>query len=115
MPQEVKDHIISDAAHVAREDESDKLADDDMTETVAFARDNPHAFALMANALQPTCDHKDEMDVAQTLMEFAHVASDIQWELKFMGDKTWALSSIASEAWKQFQLTEHGWYVKDPS
>ena len=102
MPQEVKDHIISGAAHVAREDESDKSADDDMTETVAFARDNPCAFTLMANTLQPTHDHKDEMDVAQTLTEFAQVASDIQWEPKFTDDKNWALSSIASDAWKQF-------------
>ena len=51
MPQEVKDHIISGAAHVMREDELDELGDDDMTETVAFARGNPCAFALMANAL----------------------------------------------------------------
>ena len=55
------------------------------------------------------------MDVAQTLTEFAHVASDIQWEPKFTGDKNQALSSIASDAWKQFQLTEHGWYVEDPT
>ena len=55
------------------------------------------------------------MDVAQTLMEFAHVASDIQWEQKFMDGKNWVLSSIASDAWKQFRLTEHGWYVKDPT
>ena len=83
MPQEVKDHIISGTAHVTRENESDELADYDMTKTVALTRDNPHAhaFTLMANTLQPTCDHKDEMDVAQTLTEFAHVASDIQWEL----------------------------------
>ena len=40
------------------------------------------------------------MDVAQTLTESAHVASDIQWELKFMDDKNQALSSIASDAWK---------------
>ena len=49
MPQKVKDHIVSGAAHITREDKSDESADDDMTETVAFARDNPHAFALMAN------------------------------------------------------------------
>ena len=115
MSQEVKDHIISGAAHVVREDKLDELADDDMTKTVTFTRDNPCVFALMTNTLQPTCDHKDEMDVAQTLMEFAHVASDIQWELKFMDDKNWALNSIASDAWKQFQLTEHGWYVEDPT
>ena len=112
MPQEVKDHIISGAAHVVREDELDELAVGDMTKTVAFARDNLCTFALMANALQPACDHKDEMDVTQTLMEFAHVASDIQWEPKFTDDKNWALSSIVSNAWKQFRLTEHGWYVQ---
>ena len=55
------------------------------------------------------------MDVTQTLTEFAHVASDIQWELKFTGDKNQALSSIASDAWNQFQLMEHDWYVKDPT
>ena len=55
------------------------------------------------------------MDVAQTLTEFAHVASDVQWEPKFTGDKNRALSSIASDAWKQFRLTEHGWYVEDPT
>ena len=44
-----------------------------------------------------------------------HVASDTQWELKFTGDKNQALSSIASDAWKQFQLMEHGWYIKDPT
>ena len=91
MPQEVKDHIISGTAYVTREDESDESVDDDMTEAVAFAKDNPHVFALMANTLRPTCDHKDKMDVAQTLMEFAHVASDIQWEPKFTGDKNQAL------------------------
>ena len=89
--------------------------DDDMAETVTFTRENPHMFALMANTLRPTHGHKDKMDIAQTLTEFAHVASDIQWELKFMGDKNWALSSIASDAWKQFRLTEHGWYVEDPT
>ena len=82
-----------------------------MTKTVAFTRDNPRVFALITNTLQPTHDHKDEMDIAQTLTEFAHVASDIQWELKFRGDKNQALSSIALDAWKQFQLTEHGWLV----
>ena len=82
--------------------------DDNMTKTVTFTKDNPHVFALMANTLQPTRDHKDEMDIAQTLTEFAHVASDIQWKPKFMDDKNWALSSIAPDAWKQFQLTEHG-------
>ena len=51
MPQEVKDHIVLGTAHVTRKDESDESADDDMTETVTFARDNPHAFALMANTL----------------------------------------------------------------
>ena len=65
-----------------------------MTKIVTFARDNPRTFALMANTLQPTCDHKDEMDVAQTLMEFAHVASDIQWEPKSTDDKNQALSSM---------------------
>ena len=50
MPQEVKDLIVSGTAHVAREDKLDKL-DDNMAETVAFTRDNPHAFTLMANAL----------------------------------------------------------------
>ena len=53
------------------------------------------------------------MDIAQTLMEYAHVASDIQWELKLTDDKNWALSSMASNAWKQFRLTEHDWYVED--
>ena len=77
MPQEVKDLIISSAAHVMREDKLDE-SDDDMAETITFARENPHMFTLMANTLQPTCDHKDEMDVAQTLTEFAHIASDIQ-------------------------------------
>ena len=51
MPQEVKDHIVSGAAHVAREDKLDESADDDMTKTVTFARDNLHTFALMANTL----------------------------------------------------------------
>ena len=51
MPQEVKDHIVSGAALVTREDELDKLADDNVTEMVAFARDNPRTFALMANTL----------------------------------------------------------------
>ena len=51
MPQEVKDLIISGPAHVAREDESDE-SDDNMAETVAFARENPHTFVLMANTLQ---------------------------------------------------------------
>ena len=51
MPQEVKDHIVSSAALVMREDKLDKLADDDVTETVAFARDNLHMFTLMAYAL----------------------------------------------------------------
>ena len=52
MPQEVKDCIISDTAHVVREEEeSDKSADDDMTEIVTFARDNPCIFALMAQIL----------------------------------------------------------------
>ena len=96
MPQEVKDHIVSGAALVAREDKLDESVDDDVTETVAFARHNLRTFALMANALRPTHDHKDE------------------WEPKFKDDKNWALSSIASNAWKQFRLTEHGWYVEDP-
>ena len=51
MPQEVKDHIVSGTALVTREDKSDKLADDNVIETVAFARDNPRTFALMANTL----------------------------------------------------------------
>ena len=102
MPQKVKDHIVSGTAHVMREEKSDELADDNMTKTVTFTRDNPHVFALMANTLQPTCDHKDKVDIAQTLMGFAHVASDIQWEQKFMDDKNQGLSSIASDAWKQF-------------
>ena len=114
MPQEVKDLIVSGAAHVVREDKLDKL-DNNMAETVTFARENPHMSVLMANTLQPTRDHKDKMDIAQTLTEFAHVASDIQWELKFTSDKNQALSSIASDQWKQFQLTEHSWYVKDPT
>ena len=59
MPQEVKDHIVSGTAHVAREGELDKLADDDMTETVTFTKDNPHTFALMANTPQPIHDHRD--------------------------------------------------------
>ena len=62
MPQELKDHIVSGAALIAREDKSDKSADDNVTETVAFARDNPHTFALMANALRPAHDHKDEWE-----------------------------------------------------
>ena len=62
MPQEVKDHIVSGAALVVREDELDELADDDVTETVAFARDNPRTFALMANALRPARDDKDEWE-----------------------------------------------------
>ena len=49
MPQEVKDHIVSDAAHVAREDKLEELVDDDMTKIVTFSRDN--TFSLMANAL----------------------------------------------------------------
>ena len=53
MPQEVKDHIVSGAAHFAREDKLDELADDNMTKRVVFARDNPYVFALMANTL--TC------------------------------------------------------------
>ena len=115
MPQEVKDHIISGIAHVVREDKSDESADDDMTEIVTFTRDILCAFALMANALQPTCDHKDEMDIAQTFMEFAHMASHVQWEPKFMDDRNRALISIASDAWKQFRLMEHGWYIEDPT
>ena len=51
IPQEVKNHIVSGAAHVVREDKLDKLVDDNLTETVAFTRDNPRAFTLMANAL----------------------------------------------------------------
>ena len=51
MLQEVKDHIVSGAALVAREDELNKLADDDVIKTVAFARDNPCTFTLMANTL----------------------------------------------------------------
>ena len=116
MPQEVKDCIVSGTTHVTREDELDELDElenDDMTEIVTFARDNPHMFALMANTLQPAHPHNDKMDIAQTLMECAHVASDIQWELKLMDDKNWALSSMASNAWKQFRLTEHDWYVED--
>ena len=97
MPQEVKDHIVSGAALVAREDELDKLADDDVTKTVAFARDNPCTFTLMANTLWPAHDHKDE------------------WEPKFKDDKNQALSSITSNAWKQFRLMEHSWYVEDPT
>ena len=86
----------------AREGESDELVDDNMTKTAAFTRDNPCMFALMANTPQPACDHKDKIDVSQTLTEFSHVASDIQWEPKFADDETQALSSIASDAWKQF-------------
>ena len=82
MPQEVKDHIVSGAALIAREDESDESADDDVTETVAFARENPRTIALMANAPRPARYHKDE------------------WEPKSKDDKNWALSSIASNAWK---------------
>ena len=55
------------------------------------------------------------MDTAQTLTEFAHVASDIQWEPNFTDDKNWALGFIASDAWKHFQLMEHGWCVEDPT
>ena len=62
----------------------DESADDDVTETVAFARENPRKFTLMANALGPARDHKDE------------------WEPKSKDDKNWALSCIASNAWKQF-------------
>ena len=93
MPQEVKDHIVSGTALVVREDELNELVDDDVAKMVTFTRDNLHTFTLMANALQPALDHKDEMGVAQTLTEFAHVASDIQWEPKFKDDKNWALSS----------------------
>ena len=96
MSQEVKYHIVSDTALVAREDESDESADDNVTKMVTFARDNPHTFTLMANALRPARDHKDE------------------WEPKSKDDKNWALSSIASNAWKQFRLMEHGWYIEDP-
>ena len=55
------------------------------------------------------------MDVAQTLPEYAHVASDIQWEPKLTDDKNQALSSMASDAGKQFRLVKHGWYVEDPT
>ena len=115
MPQEVKENIVPGIAHITREDESDEAADDDMTEMVAFVRDNPCMFALMASTLQPACDHKDDMDIAQTLTGFAHVASDIKWKPKFTDDENWALSSIAFNAWKQFQLTKHGWYIEDPT
>ena len=97
MPQEVKDHIVSNAALVTREDESDESVDDNVTEMVAFPRDNPCTLALMANTLRPARDHKDE------------------WEPKSKDDKNWALSSIASNAWKQFRLMEHGWYIEDPT
>ena len=51
MPQEVKDCNVSGTAHVAREDELDESENDDMTEIVTFARDNPHMFMLMTNTL----------------------------------------------------------------
>ena len=51
MPQEVKDHIMSDVAHIAREDKSDESADDNTTKMVTFARDNLCMLVLMANAL----------------------------------------------------------------
>ena len=73
MLQEVKDHIVSGAALVAREDESDESADDNVMEMVAFARDNPHTFALMANALQPTHDHKDEWEQNLTMTKIGHL------------------------------------------
>ena len=44
-----------------------------MTEIVTVARDNPYMFALMANTLQPAHPQNDKMDIAQTLMECAHV------------------------------------------
>ena len=78
MPQEVKDCIISGAAHVVREDELDGSADDDMTEIVVFTRDNPHTYALMANALQPVCDHRDKTNITQEFTENTHIALDTQ-------------------------------------
>ena len=61
--KEVKDCIVSGVAHITKEDELDELADDNITEIVAFARDNLCMFALMENTLQHACDHKDKIDV----------------------------------------------------
>ena len=49
MPQEVKDSIISGTALTAKENETELT--NKVTKMVAFARDNPHMFALMANTL----------------------------------------------------------------
>ena len=115
MPQEVKDCIVSGIAYIAREDKLDKSVDDNTTEKVTFTRDNPHMFALMVNTLWPAHDHKDEMDITQNLMEYAHIASDTQWEPKLMDNINHALSTMASDGWKQFRLMEYGWYVEDPT
>ena len=48
------------------------------------------------------------MNITQNLMEYAHIASDTQWEQKLTDNKNHTISSMASDAWKQFRLTEHG-------
>ena len=45
-------------------------------------------------------------------MEHTQIVSNTEWEQT--DNKKCTLSSIASDAWKQFKLMENGWYVLDP-
>ena len=134
MPQEIKDRIISSAAHITREVESNESTDeDDTAKMFSFAKENSHMFALIPNALGPTKDYKHDAEFTQELTEYAHAALEIvhpnmssnsktQWEKR--GQKSsvnngergaqHTLTSMTSDAWKEYRLTNHGWYTKDP-
>ena len=64
--------------------------------------------------LTHTHNHTDKTDITQDFTEHAHIASDTQWEQKLTDNKNCTLSSMGSNAWKQFKLMGHGWYVEDP-
>lgn len=96
MPQEIKDNIVSGAGLIAREDETKPT--EEVAKMVAFARDNPCMFALMANTLRSGYDHPNQPTITQNPMEAAHLVGnippipsfspDVQWEQTGVGDPT---------------------------
>ena len=134
MPQEINDRIISGAAHISRDAESDESMDEDnMAEMFSFAKENLHMFALMVNAFSPTKDCKHDAKCTREFTEFAHATlemthpdmssnSKTQWEKGGQESNVnsekrggqHALTSMASDAWKEYKLTNHDWYNEDP-
>ena len=68
MPQEIKDSIMSGAAHIAREAESDESTDeDDTAEISSFSKEKPHIFALFVRSC-PNCNLWYPISILSTLL-----------------------------------------------